>query len=50
MTRRKFILAIGSFAFSAKLASLVPFASSLKLPSNDGIVMRNGWILKETDL
>jgi len=50
MTRRKFILALTSLAAGTQLASLFPLKSLIASPSKDGIVMRDGWILKEADL
>lgn len=50
MTRRNFILAILALATGSQLAKLYPFQSRITTPSNDGVVMRDGWILSETDL
>lgn len=50
MTRRIFILAIMALAGSVQLARIYPsklFGNDL---IGDGLVMRDGWILLETDL
>jgi len=50
MTRRNFLLAIIALASSAQLSKIYPSKSLNTKSFGDGIVMRNGWILLETDL
>lgn len=50
MTRRNFILAILALASSAQLARIYPSKLFGNKPIGDGLVMRDGWILLETDL
>ena len=50
MTRRNFILAMLAFTASSQLANLFPLSALRTTPSKEGLVMRDGWILLETDL
>lgn len=50
MTRRNFILTLFSLATAAQLKITYPFKLLSKIPTKDGVIIKNGWILKETDL
>lgn len=51
ISRRKFIVTLLSLASLAHLKTAYPFSKFLSnTPDKDGIIIKNGWVLKESDL